>query len=137
MYFKTSMYHIILSTSQLYFCLKKNPKWFSHWYRLIVFNKKKRKKYRLTYSYTQVLKMLCFLVFLHVFIYQYFYQIRKKLRSFFFTLCNRKFVNKLHDQQSHYFFLNNYAFQKMAGCLTWFLKAIFFNEPPIKYEEMY
>lgn len=101
---KKSMYHIILSTSQLYFCFKKNPKWFSHWYRLIVYNKKKRKKYRLTYSYTQVLKMVCFLVFLHVFIYQYFYQIRKKLRSFFFTLCNRKFVNKLHDQQSHYFF---------------------------------
>lgn len=78
---KKSMYHIILSTSQLYFCLKKTN-WFSHWYRLIVFNKKKTKKYRLTYSYTQVLKMVCFLVFLYVFIYQYFYQIRKKIAQF-------------------------------------------------------
>lgn len=25
MSFKKSMYHVILSTSQLYFCLKKNP----------------------------------------------------------------------------------------------------------------
>lgn len=137
MYFKTSMYHIILRTSQLYFCLKKKPKWFSHWYRLIVFNKKKRKKepsYLLIHPGSENGLLSCLSVCIYIPI---FLSNSKKIAQFFFTLCNRKFVSKLHDQQSHYFFLNNYAFQKMAGCLTWFLKAIFFNEPPIKYEEMY
>lgn len=131
------MYHIILSTSQSYFCLKKNPKWFSHWYRLIVFNKKKRKKipsYLLIHpgSENGLLSYLSTCIYIPIFLSN-----SKKNCVVYFILRKLKFVNKLHDQQSHYFFLNNYAFQKMAGCLTWFLKAIFFNEPPIKYEEMY
>lgn len=102
---KTSMYHIIKYIT-IVFLFKKTPKWFSHWYRLIVFNKKKRKKntvhtYLLIHPGSENVLLSCLSVCIYIPI---FLSNSKKIAQFFFTLCNRKFVSKLHDQQSHYFF---------------------------------